>query len=229
VEKLPSKSQIDELGKRLGHTAFPAAEDLALLQAYRAAHAPALRNVVSGLRELGFEAVPRLKTPTTIIDKVVREKTRLSAMQDIAGARVVVGGTTDEQDTAVRSIHDRFGGRIVDRRQVPSYGYRAVHLVAIVEGFSVEIQVRTRLQNLWAQVMERTGDIVGRGVRYGDLPDDPARRNAVNALLEMADAIASHETHWRGWNCCSLRSRPWTRLKSVMSRSSTEWNARWSS
>ncbi len=193
VENLPSKSQIDKLGRRLAELTPPAERDLALLQEYRAAHTASLRKVVVGLKELGFDAVPRLKTPTTIIDKVIREKTRLSSMQDVAGVRVVVDGTLNEQDRALDSIRARYGGVVVDRREIPSYGYRAIHLIAVVEGFRVEIQIRTPLQNLWAQIMERLGDVIGRGVRYGDLPDEPNQRAVVDAMFEMADALAYHE------------------------------------
>lgn len=145
------------------------------------------------MRHLGFDPAPRLKTPTTIIDKLIREKTRLSAMQDIAGVRVVVDGTLNQQDEAVQLALDRFGGTVVDRRSAPTHGYRAVHLITEVDGFRVEIQIRTLLQNLWAQITERVGDVVGRGVRYGVLPDNPARRSAVQALLQMADDLANHE------------------------------------
>lgn len=194
MRDLPSKSQIDKLGKRLA-AAHPqvSGDDLSLLQHYRAAHDPSLNEVVFGLRDLGFDPTPRLKTPTTIIDKLIREKTRLSSVQDVAGARIVVDGTRNGQDVAVRSIESRFGGKILDRRDKPSHGYRAVHVVVTVNGFRVEIQVRTPLQNLWAQIMERVGDRYGRGVRYGELPDDAAERAVVEALISAANAVAHHE------------------------------------
>lgn len=193
MQELPSKSQIDKLGKRLAKAEMPAEEDLSLLREYRAAHDPSLRSVVSTLAGAGLEAVPRLKTPTTIIDKLRREKTRLSAMQDVGGARVVIEGTLNQQDEVAESIHELFGGTIVDRRTAPTHGYRAVHLIATVGGLPIEIQIRTRLQNLWAQTMERVGDVVGRGVRYGEVPEDPVRRQAVEALIEIADDLAGHE------------------------------------
>jgi hypothetical protein len=40
--------------------------------------------------------------------------------------------------------------------------------------------VRTRLQDLWAQVVERLADTWGREVRYGGNPPDPARRIAAD-------------------------------------------------
>jgi ppGpp synthetase/RelA/SpoT-type nucleotidyltranferase len=40
---------------------------------------------------------------------------------------------------------------IDDRREKPSHGYRAVHVIPRVDAHSIEIQVRTPLQDIWAQ------------------------------------------------------------------------------
>jgi ppGpp synthetase/RelA/SpoT-type nucleotidyltranferase len=37
---------------------------------------------------------------------------------------------------------------VMDRRKNPSYGYRAVHVIVMTQGASVEIQVRTALKDL---------------------------------------------------------------------------------
>ena len=50
----------------------------------------------------------------------------------------------------------------------------ALHVIVAVHGLAVEIQVRTRLQGLWADLFERTADTWGRQIRYGE-PPDPAR------------------------------------------------------
>src|SRR5439155_4334431 len=62
------------------------------------------------------------------------------------------------------------GARVVDRRRHPRHGYRAVHVIPEVDGFLVEIQVRTRLQDSWAQAMERLADQAGREILYGGVP-----------------------------------------------------------
>ena len=98
--------------------------------------APMARVQVSLRDRLGVDATSRLKTVNTIIEKLRREKMRLAEMQDIAGLRIV--------------------GRH------PRHGYRAVHVIPEVDGFLVEIQVRTRLQDSWAQGMERLADQAGR-------------------------------------------------------------------
>lgn len=66
------------------------------------------------------------------------------------------------------------------------HGYRAVHVIADVDGFPVEIQVRTLTQDRWAQTMERYGDAYGREIRYGELPPglDEDQRRLVALIVE---------------------------------------------
>ena len=64
----------------------------------------------------------------------------------------------------------------MDRRAKPSFGYRAVHVVVKVDGLPVEVQLRTSLQDRWAQIVERMADSWGRQIRYGQKPDEPLAR-----------------------------------------------------
>jgi ppGpp synthetase/RelA/SpoT-type nucleotidyltranferase len=80
----------------------------------------------------------------------------------------------NEQDGMVERLVGLFQStEVVDRRTNPSFGYRAVHVIAHEHGYPVEIQVRTGLQNAWAQVFERLADALGRQIRYGEPPDEP--------------------------------------------------------
>ena len=56
---------------------------------------------------------------------------------------------------------------MIDRRAAPSYGYRAVHIVVKISGKLVEIQIRTLLQHLWAEVSERLSDVLDPEIKYG--------------------------------------------------------------
>lgn len=70
------------------------------------------------------------------------------------------------------------GGRepkVKDRRDEPSHGYRAVHVVVTVQDLPVEIQIRTERQDTWAQIVESLGDRWGRQIRYGKGPAEPDR------------------------------------------------------
>jgi ppGpp synthetase/RelA/SpoT-type nucleotidyltranferase len=103
---------------------------------------------------------------------------------------------------------DAFAGcpkspELIDRRDNPSYGYRAVHIIVFEDGVPVEIQVRTKLQDSWAQITEKLGDAWGRGLRYGLGPDDPdapldesapvTRRDIMEIVADLADAISNLE------------------------------------
>lgn len=171
---------------------MPDQDDLEDLQKIIADHDPALAVAEERLRELGIHCGSRLKTHSTLIDKLRREKSRLSSVHDIAGLRIVKDMSLAEQDDLVKLIVGVFAGsRRIDRRAEPSHGYRAVHVIAKVEECFVEIQVRTGLQDIWAQVMETLGDIVGRGVRYGEPP--PAVAEVVEMLQETSQEIADLE------------------------------------
>jgi GTP pyrophosphokinase len=164
-----SKTQIDRLGERLKKG--PVSEDdLRQLDSYRESFAEAYEEVVAAVRSAtGFEPTGRTrKTPLSIIEKLRREKTmKLSQMQDIAGCRVVVADIP-EQDRVVERLSRAFAKvKIVDRRRRPSHGYRAVHVIAMARDKVVEIQVRTELQNQWAQLSEKLADRFGARIKYG--------------------------------------------------------------
>jgi (p)ppGpp synthase/HD superfamily hydrolase len=141
-------SRLNKLGERLrkGQTDD---NDIRALNDFRESFRPAFDNVVAALESLGLQVGGRsAKTTGSIVAKLAREKTRLSTMQDIAGCRVQVQNRI-EQDSFVEQILKLFpGSKVDDRRVKPSHGYRAVHVIANVDGSPVEIQIRTVLQNM---------------------------------------------------------------------------------
>lgn len=85
----------------------------------------------------------------------------------------------DVQDGVAAEVAARFPtdpreAKIVDRRAATSHGYRAVHVVVSLDGVSIEVQVRTLLQHMWADLVERLADRLGRQIRYGGAPVPPA-------------------------------------------------------
>lgn len=151
-----------------------------------------------------------MKTTGTLVDKLRRTPNLpLGSIHDLAGARIVVDGGRWEQDQVTERIITAFGHcprapEKIDRREQPSYGYRAVHVIVFEDATPVEIQIRTKLQDKWAQISEKLGDLWGRGLRYGqgpDKPDAPAtplgegatRRQVVEDLGTLADTIDSME------------------------------------
>jgi hypothetical protein len=201
-----SKGAIDRLGRRLAEGADVSPADLAELQDVRdGMYGPALDSVNAVLRDLGLNPTSRLKTVGTLVDKLrANPGSPLSRIQDLAGTRVIVGRSRMDQDTVVRHIGQSFEKtRDKDRRKDPSAGYRAVHVIVTQDSLPVEIQVRTELQHMWAEVAEKIADVWGRQLRYGGEPDEPdaimlgqmTRRDAWGLVLRVAEGIAKDEQY----------------------------------
>ena len=182
------KTQIDRLGDRLrggSHTE----SDLRLLDDYRRSFGEAYEAVLRTIRQHGKLPTGRLSKSTfSIVEKLRRESIRLSQMQDIAGCRVVVASVV-EQEQFIASLRTVFpGASVIDRRDKPSYGYRAVHIIAEISGKPVEIQVRTALQHLWAEVSEKFSDVLDPAIKYGGGSDEWR-----SLLTSSSKAVASYE------------------------------------
>ncbi len=163
-----SKSQIDRLGDRLKKGNI-SDDDLRLLDKYRRSFSGAYDLVVGTIRnELGLEPTGRpAKSTTSISDKLRRESIRLTQIQDIAGCRLIVDNISN-QEIVVNSLNTIFDNiSIIDRRSQPSHGYRAVHVVITYNDKTIEIQVRTSLQHMWAELSEKLSDIVNPAIKYG--------------------------------------------------------------
>jgi ppGpp synthetase/RelA/SpoT-type nucleotidyltranferase len=177
-----SRSALDRLGERLAAAERISDDDYALLHEVLSAYQAALGEAGRRLAALGYEPTTRVKTTSVLIDKLRREQgMKLKGEQDIAGARIVSDCNRVEQDEIVRRIVDEFANesrppKVKDRRAEPSAGYRAVHVIVTVQDVPVEIQVRTWLQDRWAQAVEALADKWGRGLRYGEPPLEPDRR-----------------------------------------------------
>ena len=132
------------------------------------------------------------KSTTSIIDKLQRESIRLSQMQDIAGCRLTVDDIRSQDEVAAR-LKDLFDeSTVVDRRDRPSHGYRAVHLLVEQSGKLVEVQVRTLLEHLWAEVSEKLSDVIEKEIKYGGGPIEIAK-----PLAELSDKVEKIELNER--------------------------------
>jgi putative GTP pyrophosphokinase len=160
-----SKTQINRLGERLKKGEV-SDEDLRLLDDYRRSFSYAYDTVVSKIRDdLGLEPTGRpAKSTSSIAEKLRRETIRLTQIQDIAGCRVVVPNI-DEQEELAKNLTVLFGATLVDRRKTPSHGYRAVHAIATVFDKTIEIQIRTILQHMWAELSEKLADKQGQELK----------------------------------------------------------------
>lgn len=185
-----SKTQIDRLGDRLKKGNITEA-DLRLLDQYRLSFSEAYEFVVGAIRtKLALELTGRpAKSTTSISEKLLRESIRLTQVQDIAGCRLVVLGITD-QELVVDSLSELFDNvTIVDRREQPSHGYRAVHVIVKNVDKQVEIQVRTLLQHVWAELSEKLSDVVDPAIKYGG-----GDQSFLSILSKSSDVVAQEET-----------------------------------
>jgi len=181
-----SKTKIDRLGKRLRKGNI-AEDDLRLLDEYRRSFTDAYAAVVERIRQnLALEPTGRpAKSTTSIAGKLLRESVRLTQIQDTAGCRIVVPDIA-EQERVLTSLLELFPTSTVsDRRAKPSHGYRAVHLIAQVGGKLVEIQIRTTLQQLWAELSEKLSDLSDPAIKYGE--GNPSLKE----MLRLASEIVS--------------------------------------
>ena len=167
---MTSRAQVDKLGERL--KAGPTTEaDLRLLDEYRLTFAAAYQSVLKQITGLGLRATGRsAKTNKAIVEKLRRESIRLSQIQDIAGCRVVVPAVATQDEEVARICGAVPNPLQIDRRRQPSHGYRAVHVVASPSGMSVEIQIRTAWQHLWAETSEKLADTLDPAIKYGQGP-----------------------------------------------------------
>ena len=208
-----SGNQLAKLGRRLAAPGPISDDDYAMLGHVAEIYQAVLDKVEERLQRLGYQATTRVKTTGTLVDKLRRPpQLPLGSIHDVAGARIVMDGGRREQDQIVERIVAAFSDcpkppLKIDRRERPNHGYRAVHVIVFEDSTPVEIQVRTKMQDTWAQITEKLADIWGRGLRYGEEPDQPdalavqssqpvdpaspppTRREFVIALGGLADAI----------------------------------------
>jgi putative GTP pyrophosphokinase len=203
----PARSRVDRAGKRLRdhqRAMAPLSDaeltaELAVVEAFRAAHIKPLTLVAGDLRRHVADASQgeprvgeRLKRMDTILNKLERQATMaLSRMHDIAGCRAIVSdqAIADALIDRLRAQRDwEVMTKVWDYVAEPKAdGYRAKHLVAVVEGFRVEVQVRTRVQQEWADLVEDLDRQYGLRIKFGEV--DPV---LVAALRDASDAMEAH-------------------------------------
>jgi putative GTP pyrophosphokinase len=146
---------------------------------WRTLHARPLSNVASNLRyhvekeggRIGgrTEVAQRLKRWTTIIDKLGREpKMQVTQMQDIGGVRALLPSLPHVYAVSRRLRKTWTIIRVRDYIAEPKpSGYRALHLIVRRGGYPVEVQLRTVLQDAWANQVEEDGRQIGVGLKFG--------------------------------------------------------------
>jgi ppGpp synthetase/RelA/SpoT-type nucleotidyltranferase len=145
---------------------------------WRSLHARPLSSVAANLRyhadrEQGrvqgrIEVTQRLKRLPTIIEKLEREQGRVTQMQDVGGVRVLLPSLRHVYALSRRLRKTWTIIRVRDYIAEPkSSGYRALHLIVQRNGFAIEVQLRTIMQDIWANIVEEQGRELAVGFKFG--------------------------------------------------------------
>ncbi|MDN6437948.1 MAG: hypothetical protein L0K27_00595 [Corynebacterium nuruki] len=147
----------------------------------------------------------RLKTEVSTRQKLQRQSMKLSQMQDYVGVRITVDGGLNDQENLVGLLSEAFlqaGANTVkvkDILEVPHSGYRAVHLHVTAPAGRFEAQVRTVVQDAWANAYEALGDLTGREVRYGTTPDSGPVAGVVTWMQMISESSHAWEQSVALW------------------------------
>ncbi|MDR1478873.1 MAG: RelA/SpoT domain-containing protein [Planctomycetaceae bacterium] len=130
-----------------------------------------LRRYVAGIDASGGIVAQRLKRVPTIFDKIKNreQKMQLSRMQDIGGLRAIVQTIAKVREVERKYRRSRTKHHLEKVRDYivspKDSGYRGIHLIyrynsldrVEYDGLYIEVQLRTRLQHLWATAVETVG------------------------------------------------------------------------
>ncbi len=137
-----------------------------IIEEWREKHAAPLRNANANLRhyvrpyaarDQNVSVTQRLKKFSTILDKLCRYSSmQLTRMEDIGGVRAILPSQEAADDISRRLRKNWKVRRYRDYvREPKESGYRALHLIVVKQGVKIEVQLRTYLQDFWANQVER--------------------------------------------------------------------------
>jgi ppGpp synthetase/RelA/SpoT-type nucleotidyltranferase len=193
-----SKSMTDKAGIILcknGVSSTDRNQALEILSNWRAAHSYPMGVFKQRLKRLSHKidrnslSAQRLKRVPSIIKKLERRyggkkaTMKLTQMQDIAGCRVIMS----DIKLVNKLYHDYYEDSEIKHQKInekdyitypKSDGYRGIHLVyryhsdkekrRIYNGLLVEVQIRSRLQHIWATAVETVGFFTGQAIKSNE-------------------------------------------------------------
>lgn len=181
-----SKTAVDRAGNALSKGTV--ADELELqrhediFDEYRKAHLEPLTattlQLQSWLTQFDGEyyVAQRLKRKPQIVRKLNRLSVRLSQLQDIGGARIVVRANSDVDRLHAYLVKSLQKQRVIDITRTTDYrqmgrdqtGYRALHLILKCDSRSIELQLRSEAQHYWSEQIERTSIIYGHHLKESE-------------------------------------------------------------
>ena len=219
-----SKSRVTRAGSAVRDETFTA-EDLAVIDIWRAAHRPVLNTFQAILRTRakgkGIVVAQRHKRKRTIFDKLDRfPKMELARMDDVAGCRLIfkdIVSLTSFRNNIHKAKYNHKRRNEVDKydylKKPKNTGYRGIHDIYEYDvnsehgkeykGLFIELQYRTLAQHAWATTVEIIGFITASQPKFqqGD-------KRYEHVMVLASEIIARHA---EGMNSC-LPSLPATEL-----------------
>jgi putative GTP pyrophosphokinase len=185
-----SKSQVNRAGqllvdhlsaaagsRRIGRQRAELTEAIEILDWWRGEHAKPLSRVAANLRAYAADEgepviTQRLKRLPTMVGKLLRTPgMKLARMEDIGGVRAVLPNQDVAYRVAGRLRKNWTITRFRDYAAEPKAdGYRALHLINRNHGRLIEVQLRTRLQDAWANSVEIDSRRVAPNLKFGAGP-----------------------------------------------------------
>jgi putative GTP pyrophosphokinase len=176
-----SKGRVRRAGENV-RRGIATAEDMAVIDEWRAAHRPVLNTFQAILRNrtrrTEVVVAQRHKRKRTIFDKLTRyPKMELSRMDDVAGCRLIFNSIDELQHFRAAFHKARFNHKRKNeddkydyiKNPNPHTGYRGIHDIYEYDvnspygdqykGLLIEIQYRTKYQHAWATCVELIGFI----------------------------------------------------------------------
>jgi len=189
-----SNTQVNKAGKVLksaSQTSLNEIDDAEnLLTYWRYIHLPILNTFQATLRQKisskfkkqGFVS-QRLKRRESIVAKLRREPNmKLSTMQDIAGIRAVMTHLKDVTTLSNELKKSKAKHNLLDEYDYISNpkpsGYRSLHLIFQYDNpnnlesnnLKIEVQLRTKLQHIWATTVETLGTFMNTSLKSSEGP-----------------------------------------------------------
>ena len=207
---MASKTQIDKAGQFLAKGKISSIEELEAFELFenvfdefRMMHLQPLTSTTvelqSWMREdkIPYSIVQRLKRKPQILRKLNRLDVRLTQLQDIGGLRIIVD-QNDDVDKLVDHIEKKLKKQssLKIKRKVnyrdkgrDDSGYRATHIILERDNINLELQIRSRIQHYWAELIERTSVVYGHYIK--ELDGDAIVINYFKCLSDLFYEIES--------------------------------------
>lgn len=142
-----------------------------------------LRDKIYTLKLKNVLIAQRLKRAPSIISKLDRfENMNLARMQDIAGLRAVLKNVSDVRKLEENYLDSKFKHILINHKdyinEPAESGYRGIHLIyqynnsKVIEsdGLRIELQIRTKLQHVWATAVETMGTFLNYSLKSSQGP-----------------------------------------------------------